>query len=143
MACCSNYFCQASDLDFSRQGGTNELTHRFGIQPRKVVCSKNIQDNSKERFHLFIYFKSLCPWSILNYYWSLPLSDRKITFFPLRFIYLFLADLDLHCWAQTFSSCDKWGLLFVVVPGLLIAVASLVAEHRLQACGLSSCGAWA
>ena len=55
MACCSNYFCQASDLDFSRQGGTNELTHRFGIQPRKVVCSKNIQNNSKERFYLFIY----------------------------------------------------------------------------------------
>ena len=89
MACCSNYFCQASDLDFSRQGGTNELTHRFGIQPRKVVCSKNIQDNSKERFHLFIYFKSLCPWSILNYYWSLPLSDLKITFSPKIYLFIF------------------------------------------------------
>ena len=50
--------------------------------------------------------------------------------FFLRLIF-FLADLDLHCWAWTFSSCDKWGLLFVGVHGLLIAAASLVAEHRL------------
>ena len=30
-----------------------------------------------------------------------------------------------------FSSCGEWGLLFVVVRGLLIAVASPVAEHRI------------
>ena len=47
------------------------------------------------------------------------------------FIYLFLAVLGLHCCARGFSSCSKWGLLFVVVRGLLIAVASLVAEHGL------------
>ena len=49
------------------------------------------------------------------------------------FIYLFLAVLGLHCCVQVwaFSSCGEWGLLFVVVCGLLIAVASLVAEHRL------------
>ena len=43
------------------------------------------------------------------------------------------------------------GLLFVAVLRLLIAVASLVLEHGLQACrlqylwhgGLSSCGSWA
>ena len=29
------------------------------------------------------------------------------------------------------SGCGEWGLLFVVVCGLLIAVASLVAKHRL------------
>ena len=44
------------------------------------------------------------------------------------FIYLFLAVLGLCCCACTFSSCGKQGLLFVVVCGLLIAVASLVAE---------------
>ena len=47
------------------------------------------------------------------------------------FIYLFLAELGLCCCAQAFSSCWEWGLLFVEVRGLLIAVASLVAEHRL------------
>ena len=39
--------------------------------------------------------------------------------------------LGLHCCARAFSSCSKWGLLFVVVRGFLIAVASLVAEHGL------------
>ena len=47
------------------------------------------------------------------------------------FIYLFLAVLGLHCCARAFSSCREWGLLFVEVRGLLIAVASLVVEHRL------------
>ena len=40
------------------------------------------------------------------------------------------------CWVfavahRLFSSCCEQGLLFVAVRGLLIAVASLVAEHRL------------
>ena len=35
-----------------------------------------------------------------------------------------------------FSSCSKQGLLFVVVCGLLTAVTSLLAEHRLWAYGL-------
>ena len=47
------------------------------------------------------------------------------------FIYLFLAALGLRCCAQAFSGCGERGLLFVVVRGLLIAVAPLVAEHGL------------
>ena len=47
------------------------------------------------------------------------------------FIYLFLAALGLRCCIQAFSSCGERGLLFVVVRVLLIAVASLVAEHGL------------
>ena len=42
-----------------------------------------------------------------------------------------LAALGLHCCAQALSSCGMRGLLFVAVCGLLIAVASLVAEHGL------------
>ena len=38
------------------------------------------------------------------------------------FIYLFLAVLALCCCMQAFLSCSKWGLLFVVVHGLLTAV---------------------
>ena len=38
------------------------------------------------------------------------------------------------CWvfvaARAFSSCFRWGLLFVSVLGILIVVAFLVAEHR-------------
>ena len=77
------------------------------------------------------------------------------------FIYLFLAALGLCCCVRTFSSCGERGLLFVVVCGLLIEVAShcgawslgtrasVVAERGLNSCGsrtlerrLSSCGAW-
>ena len=42
-----------------------------------------------------------------------------------------MAVLGLHWCVWAFSSCGEWGLLFLVVHGLLIAVASLVAEHRL------------
>ena len=54
-----------------------------------------------------------------------------IFFFFNKFIYLFMAALGPRCCAQAFSSCGEWGPLFVA--GLLIAVASLAAEHGLQA----------
>ena len=47
-----------------------------------------------------------------------------------------MAALGLRCCERAFSSCGEWGLLFVAVHGLLIAVASLVAEHGLWAHGL-------
>ena len=43
--------------------------------------------------------------------------------------FFFLAALGVCCCAWAFSSCSKRGLLFVAVCRLLIAVASLVAEH--------------
>ena len=43
----------------------------------------------------------------------------------------FLAALGLHCCTRAFSSCGEGGLHLVVVRGLLIVVASLVAEHGL------------
>ena len=52
-------------------------------------------------------------------------------FFLNKFIYLFLAALGLRCCTWAFSSCGEWGLLFIAVCRLLIAVASLVTEHRL------------
>ena len=53
------------------------------------------------------------------------------------FIHLFLAALGLCCCAQAFSRCGERGLLFVAVRGLLIAVASLAAEHGLKVHRLS------
>ena len=44
--------------------------------------------------------------------------------------------LGLHCCARAFSSCGERGLLFVVLHGLLIVVASLVVEHGLYTRGL-------
>ena len=49
-------------------------------------------------------------------------------FFKIIYFWLWLG---LHCCMQALSSCSERGLLFVAVCGLLIAVASLVAEHGL------------
>ena len=51
------------------------------------------------------------------------LKERGLSFF--------LAALGLRYCVQAFSSCSKRGLFFVVVCGLLIMVASLVADHGL------------
>ena len=51
-----------------------------------------------------------------------------------------MAVLGLRFCVRAVSSCGKWGPLFIAVHGPLTIVASLVAEHRLQMCSLSSCG---
>ena len=59
------------------------------------------------------------------------INSQIILFKIYLFIYLFLAALGLHCCTRAFSSCGEWGLLFTVVHWLLVAVASLFAEHGL------------
>ena len=51
-----------------------------------------------------------------------------------------MAVLGLRFCARAFSSCGKWGPLFIAVRGPLSIAASLVAEHRLQTRRLSNCG---
>ena len=51
-----------------------------------------------------------------------------------------MAVLGLRFSARAFSSCRKWGPLFIAVRGPLTITASLVAEHRLQPRRLSNCG---
>ena len=58
-------------------------------------------------------------------------SSSVLEDFVCLFVYLFLAALGLHCCARAFFSCSERGILFVVVHGLLIVMASLVAEHGL------------
>ena len=62
--------------------------------------------------------------------------DIYHTFFFIFNIYLFLAVLGLPCCTRAFSSCSEQGLLFIVIHGLRVAAASLVAGHGLQAHGL-------
>ena len=70
------------------------------------------------------------PWVTKGWYTSIP-KALELFFFLIYFIDLFLAVLGLRCCTVAFSSCGERGLLFVVVRGLLIVVASLVAEHGL------------
>ena len=58
-----------------------------------------------------------------------PVEWEKM-FANLLFIYLLLVVLVFCCFVQAFSSCSQLGLLFVVLHGLLIMVASLIVEHR-------------
>ena len=66
------------------------------------------------------------------YLYLLVFNRLFIYLFKIDYLFiLFLAVLGLCCCARAFSSCGEQGLLFVVVRGLLIAVASLAVEHRL------------
>ena len=49
----------------------------------------------------------------------------------LKNLFIYLVALGFRCCTQAFSSCSELGLLVVAVCRLLIALASLVAEHRL------------
>ena len=51
-----------------------------------------------------------------------------ISLFTYVYLYVFLAELGLCFCTQAFFSCSKWGLLFLVVHGLLTLAASLVAD---------------
>ena len=78
----------------------------------------------------------------MNFFFYAKHPDCWVFFFIYiyLFIYLFMAVLGLRFCARAFSSCGKQGPLFIVVCGPLTVAASLVAEHRLQTCRLSSCG---
>ena len=54
-----------------------------------------------------------------------------------------MAVLGLRFCARAFSSCGKWGPLFIAVRGPLTIAASPAAEHRLQTRRLSNCGSGA
>ena len=84
-------------------------------------------ESSKEKFILF-YF--------ILFYLFIYFLNVMIHLF----IYLFLAVLGLRFCARAFSSCGKWGPLFIAVRRPLTIAASLVAEHKLQTCRLSNCG---
>ena len=68
---------------------------------------------------------------VVNSFFQCPLSQYVTTTFLKKIYFLFLAVLGLRCCAQAFSSCGQRRSLLVVVRGLLIAAASLIAEHGL------------
>jgi len=72
------------------------------------------------------------PRRFLHLYNNLILRSCNLFFF-LRFISFDCTGSSL---LLAFASCREWGLLFILVWGLLIVMAPLVAEHRLRAHGL-------
>ena len=63
-------------------------------------------------------------------------GNSVFCFFPLRFIYFWLCWVTAAAWGP-FSGCSAWGLVFVVVLGLRVAVVSLVAKNMLEVHRLS------
>ena len=107
---------------------------------RTVILSDFLQIGSALCFSWLDlgYAFHCCRQSLICCHCSLVLSVLEIhmiynyiSFFFFNLFYLFLAALGLCCCARAFSSCGEQGLLFVVVHGLFIAVASLVGEHGL------------
>ena len=94
-------------------------------------------------FSFLLYHQTLsnidCTRSWVPLKVSCPKSESAVCFYIYIF-YFFLAVLGLLFRARAFSSCGKWGPLFIAVRGPLTIVASLVEEHRLQTRRLSSCG---
>ena len=77
----------------------------------------------------------------LNYIYIFINFNSFFLIFIYLFIYLFLnfmAVLGPRFCARAFSSCGKWGPLFIAVRGPLTIAASLVVEHRLQMRRLSN-----
>ena len=81
-------------------------------------------------FYIVLLIIDCCSYGYFYYY------------FFYKFIYwlIFLGVLGLRFCVRAFSSCGERGPLFIVVRGPLTVVASLVVEHKLQTCRLSSCG---
>ena len=96
---------------------------------------KQLSHKSPTSFSFSLLLKPALTWCRISSLASYVLMFILLSFFFFNtfiyFIYLFLAALGLRCCARAFSSCGEWGLLFVAVCGLLIAVSSLVAEHGL------------
>ena len=115
-----------------RSSPTSYQTHTLGSE-----CG--VLTTGPREFPIFSYF-----YLVFEYFFKLKkiICNQSNFISPLKksisvfnkfilFTYLFLAALGLCCCARAFSSCSERGLLLVAVRGLLIAVASLVAEHGL------------
>ena len=77
---------------------------------------------------LFILFLVHCS---LPFFFFFNIPYFSFFFLRVLFIFIYLAVLGLCCCIWAISSCSEQGLLFIAMCRLLIAVASLVVEHRL------------
>ena len=107
----------------------------------QLPCS--IQEDHRNLEKIWVWHLSSHTRHLPRQLGSFLLQQIIFIFYFFKFIYLcnlFLAVLGLRFCARAFSSCGERGPLFIAVRGPLTVAASLVAEHGLQMCRLSSCG---
>ena len=98
-------------------------------------CSNSVQST-----HNYITFiknigsKYSKPITFLLVYYNISLFKNILWYLFLKFTYLFLATLGLHCWTNTLSSCRAWSSHY----GDLSYCRAPALELR-----LNSCGSWA
>ena len=121
--------------------GAKDVSWVCGLEDSHYQIKKNFSLNLQHSKQLSVQVTHISAHlrrKLIPFPSSIAFSHKfYFNLFLLKKIFLFyvLAVLGLLCCSWSFSSCGKWGLLFVAVHGLLFAVASLVAEHELQACG--------
>ena len=82
-------------------------------------------------------FEPVSPALAGGFLTTVPPGKPQDLFSFLFFLHIYFIILFFGCVgflllrAGLFSGCGEWGLLFIAVHGLLIVVASLVAEHGL------------
>ena len=95
------------------------VEHKKG-NAQKCLSFQNLP--RKFCFHRYMYLQiTVC---YLIFFFKAFLHDTSNIIFIYLFIYLFMAVLGLHFCARAFSSCGKWGPLFIAVRGLLTIAAS-------------------
>ena len=131
----------------SRRTGSVVVAHgpscsaAFGIlpDPGSNPCPLHWQADSQPLRHqgspgLFYNSSSMILRICWNWErWVLQIHFCFFVFQDFKFyLFIFSAVWGLCCCVWAFSSCGERGLLFIALCGLLLVVASLVMEHRLQ-----------
>ena len=117
---------ESTEPDNPRDAANREQSLNCGARQREEENgSGETMANQKQPMH-----------ASLSIRWNVP-EGRTISH-PFLFIYLFLVVLDL-CWrTQAFSSCGKWGLLFIAVHRLLLLGSTGSRHVSFRSCGLQS-----
>ena len=113
------------------------------MKQRTAICamlSRSVHLTSSRRVSCFLREIKHFPEKPCEFFFFFLIHKALFFFVNFGFIYLFMAVLGLRFCARAFSSCSKWGPLFIALRGPLTIAASLVAEHRLQMHRLSNCG---
>ena len=111
----------------------SKLENKQSNKKSSVLRKKAVVNRELSSIHFFFLPRTFVSQILSTIGAFLCFEKNFFVFFKVYLcsFYLFLAVLCLHCCIWDFSSCVERGLLYFVLHGLLIAVASLVEEHRL------------